>query len=362
MKVLLTADQLRRAVPGGVGTYVRGLTRGLHDVGVATALWASRPPRRGPDAVAELGKPVLASRLPTRLLTRAWDTGRVPAPGKPGEWDVVHATSLAVPPAPIGSPLTVMVHDVAWRSHPDAFPPRGRRWHEAALGRAVERAVVLFVPSTQTANALMSDGVAGARIEVVPLGSDHLPPADHEGLTEVLDRAGQAPAVSFVLAVGTVEPRKNLPRLVAAYRRARPQLRQPWPLVIIGPAGWGKELQPDPDGSVVILGPQPPAVIAAAYERCQLFVSVPLLEGYGLPVVEAMAHGAAVVTSAVPSAGDAAYIVDPLNVAAVTEGIVRVAGDERLREDLVGRGRRQAAAHTWAACARAHVAVWREQQ
>src|SRR5207253_5170299 len=130
VKVLLVAEQLRRRVPGGIGTYVRGLVAGLRELGGAGAdvtLWASRAPG-GEDPLDALG-PIRTFRLPSRVLVAAWDRGLVTAPAG---HDVVHATSLAVPP-PGPTPLTVLVHDVDWRHLPDAYPARGRRWHEGAL-------------------------------------------------------------------------------------------------------------------------------------------------------------------------------------------------------------------------------------
>ncbi|MEA2716720.1 MAG: hypothetical protein QOI99_1037, partial [Actinomycetota bacterium] len=138
---MLVAEQLRRPVPGGIGTYVRGLVGGLGAAGperVDVTLWTSRAPGAGPDPLAALGR-VVTSRLPGRVLTRAWDRGLCPPPAG---GDVVHASSLAVPPAG-PAPMSVMVHDLAWRHEPDAYPRRGRAWHEAALRRARDRAALL---------------------------------------------------------------------------------------------------------------------------------------------------------------------------------------------------------------------------
>ena len=150
MHVLLVAEQLRRKVPGGIGTYLRGLVQGLHALGADApelTLWASRRPAAGTDAVRALagrGSPaltgpvgpvqVVTSPLPARALVLAWDRG---VGGPPVSADVVHAPSLTVPPAG-ARPLSVTVHDVAWRQHPDAYTSRGRRWHEAALQRTLE--------------------------------------------------------------------------------------------------------------------------------------------------------------------------------------------------------------------------------
>ena len=138
LQVVVVAEQLRRPVPGGIGTYVRGLLGGLRRRSterVDVTLWASRRPGgRGPTRSPPSGR-VVTSTLPGPRPHPGLGPGPVPA-ARPGA-DVVHATSLAVPP-PGPAPMSVMVHDLAWRHEPDAYPRRGRDWHEAALGRAAE--------------------------------------------------------------------------------------------------------------------------------------------------------------------------------------------------------------------------------
>jgi len=352
VRLTLVAEQLRRQVPGGIGTYVRGLVQGLAAVGAARAevtLYASRP-RRRPDPLADLGFPLVTCSLPGPLLTRAWDQGV--APRLPAA-DVVHATSLATPPA-TATPMTVMVHDLAWRSVPEAYPPHGRRWHEQALTRSMKRASVFVVPSQSTADDLIGAGADSAAIEVIPEGCDHLPPADHQSARRLLGRSGvNGP---YLLTVSTMEPRKNLPRLMAAFAAVRPKLPEPWPLVVVGPQGWGAAVEAVE--GVVLLGRVDDAVLAALYAGARAVAYVPLREGFGLPAVEAMAACVPVVASPIPSTAGAALEVDPLSVDEIAAALLEAVTDERSRSELVNAGLRRATELSWSAAALAHLELW----
>ena len=305
--VLAAVEQLRRQVPGGIGAYARGLLGGLtrcaaEGEGVEMTLLASRPPRGHDDPLAVFGLPLVASRLPGRLMTRAWDHRWLRGPEG---FDVVHSVSLAAPmlrPTST-SRLSVTVHDVAWHRHPEATTARGRRWHEAALFRARDAAAQLVVPSHLVAADLVASGVDAARITIVGGGTDHLAPPDKDATDALLRRIGVAG--EYLLTVGTLEPRKNLDRLVEAFRRVRPTLPEPWPLVIVGPTGWGRRARPPDTDGVVFTGSVPDPVLSGLYRRARAFAYVPLTEGYGLPPLEAMAMGtAAVVSAEVPSVND----------------------------------------------------------
>lgn len=358
LSVAVVAEQLRRRVPGGIGTYALGLLQGVGQLAEAERpellVVASRP-GRGRDPLAATGWPVEAARLPGKALTRLWDAGLC----RVGVGEVVHAVSMLAPAPKYGQPLSAVVHDLAFRSYPDAFTERGRRWHEASLHRLARRADAVVVPSAETAAALVASGVeiAPERIVVIAEGADHLPEPDDKAATAVLDRLGvHSP---FLLSVSTLEPRKNLPRLVEGYGRARPDLPGAWPLVVVGPPGWSNGAAParDVDG-VVFAGRVEPSALAALYGRARCVAYVPLEEGFGLPVVEAMAHGAPVVASKVPSAGGAALAIDPLDAASIADGLVAAASDGPERERLVAAGAERAAGLRWVDAARAHVELW----
>ena len=140
----------------------------------------------------------------------------------------------------------------------------------------------------------------------------------------------------YLLTVSTLEPRKNLPRLLDAHALALPRLPEPWPLVVVGPAGWGPALAPRP--SVLLAGHVAGGVLSALYDGARLVAYVPLREGWGLPAVEAMACGTPVVATPMPSTGGAACEVPPADVEAIADALVAVATDEALRARLVDAG------------------------
>lgn len=365
MRVVLVVEQLRRRVPGGIGTYARGLLQGLSELAASggaggvdgggghptIVLHASRAPST-PDPLLAYGHDVAASRFPGPLLTRAWDRGLQRAPRA----EVLHATSLAFPPT--SAPTTVLVHDLAFREVPDAFPERGRRWHEAAFERARATADRLVVPSAAVAEQVVAAGVERDRVEVIEEGSDHLPSADDAGARALLDRLGVR--ADYLLTVSTLEPRKNLRRLMDAYARARAELAEPWPLVVVGPEGWGGQIEAGsvPHG-VLLAGTVSDAVLAGLYRGSRCVAYVPVTEGFGLPPVEAMRECVPVVASAVPSLAGAGFVVDPLDVDAIAGGLVRASNDETVRSELVTAGLLRAEELTWRRTALAHVELWR---
>lgn len=363
--VLLVVEQLRRRIPGGIGTYVSGLLGGLSalrtsstDGAAAVTLFASRV---SADPLEGRGLPVRTAPVPSRLATRAWDRSLLHAPRG---FDVVHGTSFATPPRARGdgAARAITVHDLAWRAHPEATTARGRRWHEAALGRALRRSDAFVTPSAAVRDQLIAAGAAAGCIRVIPEGGDHLPAPDLGGAAAVLRASGvDGP---YVLTVSTLEPRKNLGRLLAAYRAARAEGLGEIALVVAGPLGWGEDVSPAAEDGVATVGHVEGAVLAGLYAGATAFVYVPLVEGFGLPPLEAMVASVPVVASrTVPSVAEApgtppALLVDPDDVDAIAAALVRVVTDEPLAEGLVASALALAGSRTWAAAAAGHVEFW----
>lgn len=369
---LVSIEQLQREIPGGTGTYVRGLMRGLRELGQPFVAYKAAGHIPGhPDGVGSAGATqVVSSRLPERLMTLAWSKG-VPLRLDRSRFSLFHATSPAFPVIK-GGPFAVTIHDMVWQEVPEAFSDRARRWHEKRVQSACDQADLILTPSFEVKEKLTSRGVSPSRLVVFREGVDHLVPPDVSSAKSLLNGCGIDG--EFLLSVGTLEPRKNLARIIEAYALLRSAQSAAPPLVIVGPRGWGDVVSKVGDAQGVhLVGEVSAPVLSALYASCLLFVSVPLAEGFGLPQVEAMSMGAPVITSAVPSIQsthtqaasassvdvDHAKVVDPLDVSQISQALAEVLDDAGLRTKLIAAGRAYCAELTWANTARAHIDAWK---
>jgi glycosyltransferase involved in cell wall biosynthesis len=231
------------------------------------------------------------------------------------------------------------------------------------LGVAVRRSARFIAISQATADEFEQRFPrAGGRTTVAPLG------AASSATEPSPDRAnGRLPAPGFVLAVGTLEPRKNLPRLAAAYRALPEQLRLEHPLVVVGKLGWQARETVDALRSLAdscqVLGHVSDADLAELYRRCAVFCYPSLGEGFGLPVLEAMRCGAAVITSdrsSLPEVGgDAVEYVDPTSAASIERALERLLLDPARRQQLAARALSRARNFSWARMAEITLGVLR---
>lgn len=250
----------------------------------------------------------------------------------------------------------VFVHDLAFKLRPAEVPWQQRLYMGAVLGRSLRDASAVLVPSEATRRDLLATyPITGlrSRVHVVP-----------EGVTPEVQPGLLPPrlAPGFILAVGTIEPRKNYPRLIAAYRHLRresvPLLLGDQPgvpeLVIAGRPGWayGDTLERiKGERGVRYLGHVDDATLSALYRSASILAFPSLYEGFGLPLLEAMAHGLPAVVGnagALPElAAGAAIVVDPMDVQSIAAGLERLLDDASLREKLGAVGRQRAAEFTW---------------
>jgi glycosyltransferase involved in cell wall biosynthesis len=270
--------------------------------------------------------------------------------------DAVHCTA----PMPIPAQLRTItsLHDVIPLEHPEWFPPL-MRWRLQRWIRSARRARVVIASSAYTqAQGRAHLGLPTERLRVVPLGLRVTPPTR------------QALAEAYILAVGTLEPRKNLATTLRAYALLRRRWIAAPRLKIIGGQGWGGVKvqamleQLDLCGVVEVLGHVPDEMLWQLYANAECLVFPSLSEGFGFPPLEAMACGCPAIVANVASlpevVGDAALLVEPHDTEAVAAALHRVLSDRPLADELRARGRVRAAAFTWERCAHETVGVYRQ--
>jgi glycosyltransferase involved in cell wall biosynthesis len=353
IRVAYTVEQCWHPSPGGTAIAALRVARELaaRPDDVELHLVAGKHPL-APVAEFRPGGSVAMLPLARPLLYEAWTRLNWPkVESVTGDIDVAHATGLV--PCGTAAPLAVTVHDLAFVHDPAKFSRQGIRTMNRSLDAIIRRADRVICSSEATRRDCEAAGIAADRLRLVPLGVDVVAVSDTD--VERVRRRYLLPE-EFVLFVGTIEPRKNLARLADAMRR--PDM--PGPLVVAGADGWGDVGIVD-HGDTLFLGFVPDADLAPLYAAATVFAYPSEREGFGLPVAEAMAQGAAVVTSAGTSteevAGGAAVLVEPLDVDDIARGIVEAADR---RGELGTAARRRAGELTWQRSAALTLAVYRE--
>jgi glycosyltransferase involved in cell wall biosynthesis len=331
-ELVVLAEQLLAPVPGGTGRYTAELLAAL----AATTPTGWR--------VSSVTARQLA--LPRKGLTLLWERG---VPLWPGG-DSVHAPTPFAPPRPSrGRPLVITVHDTVPFTHPETLTPRGVAWHRRTIRRATRSASTVVVPTQAVADELRRHAPGPAPVRVIGHGVPEAllrMPSEPDRVVAELDLPD-----AYVLAVGTVEPRKGLDVLLNAMALpGAPNL----PLVIAGPRGWG-EVELAADGVPVrVLGRITDEQLAVVFRRASVFAMPSRAEGFGLPLLEAMALGVPVVHSDAPAlvevAGGTGMCVPRGDAGALAVALREAAGG-----GPTPAAERRARSFTWTAAAEA---VW----
>ena len=353
----------------GVGVYARSLVAALAEhhpeIDCRVVAMGARPAREQLAPLSEAGARVRVLPIPTKMRVAAWTRFHAP----PLEWftgpiDIAFGGFHLAPPSRTAKRVA-LIYDVAWRRFPDINTPETIALSERVMAHSVKTADAFIAISESTRNDLVEFyGVDPARVHVVLGGIDWREvavPFDEETYQMTAERLGiRGP---YFIYLGNLEPRKNLPRLIEAYARLRASRNDVPKLVLVGASAWLCEPVFDTierlglTEHVVSTGYLPRHEVKALLDAAYACTYVSLYEGFGLPVLEAMAAGTPVLTSNVSSlpevTGDTALLVDPYSVKAIEAGLNALLDDPDAARDRAVRAKKRALGMTWVASAHA---------
>jgi len=363
--LLATAASYRGA---GIHTYSAHLLQALPTAPVARPqrylAYVGDPAYQAPAGLALVRAPVLTQKPTFRIL---WEQFVLPRLARHDRVALLHGLAYAVPLAWVG-PAVVTVHDLSFLRFPRAFAPANRFYLSRITAISCRRAERVIAVSQATARELTRLlGVPPQRIEVIYNGVDAAFFVRDPAAVAAWRRQAGWPE-QFMLSVGTLEPRKNYGVLIDAYALYRRQSARPLPLLIAGGRGWDYEgifarvARLDLTAHVVFLGFVPAATLPWLYNAATLFVYPSRYEGFGLPVIEAMACGTPVITTTAGSlpevAGTAAWLVAPDDVEGLAQAMHTLTNDIGRREAMVAAGLEQARRFRWTQTAAATAMVY----
>ncbi len=351
----------------GVGGYVAGLLAGFAELASAPDLVLTAFTWRGAEPLGGYVRPgvsVARRRAPARLLQAGWVRSELP----PVEWltgpvDVFHGTNFVLPPTRRAAGV-LTVHDLAFDAHPETVTAASRRYADL-VPRGLRRAAAVCTVSETVAGELVARyGLDRSKVVVTPNGLSPRWLAGPAPASRAELSAHGLPE-RFLLFVGTIEPRKNLPVLLDALRELRVTRVDVPPLVLAGPAGWGRapDLAGLPAGAVIATGHLAEDQLAGLMAAAAALVLPSRYEGFGLTPLEALACGTPVVVSDLPVLrevlGAAATFVPVGDAAALAAALGAVLDAGRGDPPMIEDRRRRAALFSWRRCAERTLAAYR---
>ncbi len=342
LRVAVTLEQCWHRVPGGTARSALESIDALLAHGDVDLVGVSAHHRRAPEPAWRPSIEMRSFRLPRLALYESWNRFRRPSVTRlVGGADVIHATGMAVPPP--SAALVVTVHDLAFMHNPSQFTKRGVRFFHRSIELARRDATLIMCPSEATISECIGAGFEPDRLRLVPWSVE--PVAVDANRTDAIRRS-LGVGGPMVLWAGTIEPRKNLSVLLDAFGQLEDRSAT---LVLAGPEGWNEDISAKLHGlgdRVRVVGFLPADELRVLQSAADIFCFPSLQEGFGLPVLEAMAQGTAVVTSSGTATaevgGDAAVLVDPRDPAALTAALDALLADPSARHALAEAGRARA--------------------
>lgn len=368
----------------GIGRYTRELVSALlaldsqHSYvlfaatgGLPKGRWSSEIERLRPRHDDQLTHRAIP--LSDDWLARVWHRLQLPIPVElmTGRVDVFYSPDFTLPPTRPNTHTLLTVHDLSFVRYPDAFVPALRQYLERVVPRSIDRADMVLADSANTRSDLVTlFGVPDEKVRVIKPGvgarfhphrasKTAEPRHPNYPLPARLRQRYDIGDAPYVLSVGTVQPRKNYVRLIQAFSRAETSHRGSLQLLIAGGPGWLYEdvfREADRRDTVRLIGFVDDKDLPALYRGAALFAFPSVYEGFGLPVLEAMACGVPVICSSASSlpevASDAALLVDPLDVEGWSAAMTQALENNELRTRMVERGLARAADFTWERAAR----------
>lgn len=373
MRIALNT-RILQAPRTGIGQYVAALAQALGEQpGVDLDYfhgwgWSQALPRAALPGYSRWSS--AARRVPGAYRIRRWlEQQRFDRGLRERDVQLYHEPSLW--PLAFEGPMVMTVHDLTHVRYPQTQPRDRLAEIERHVGEGVARAGRILVDSHFVGEELRAYfGLPAERVMVAPLGcAPRFRPRTAEQLRTVLAPLALE-AGGYLICVGTLEPRKNLQQALRAHALLPPALRERYPLLIAGMAGWRQE-QLDAElavalagGQVRLLGYLDDDVLACVLAGARLLLFPSLYEGFGLPVLEAMASGVPTVlarTSSLPEvAGEAGCFVEPQDEQGMADAIQRLLEDGSEWTRLRSLGLDRAGAFSWQACARATVEAYRQ--